>query len=164
MGRQRRPRVDAAEPATDGMAAILVAAGGSIETGVRVASRADLPTADIVMFDLPPGAVADILGESLPNRIRCAYKTFRYGPGAYKVGLAVAEGVPWLNDLCRAAGTVHVCGSYDEVVAAERATTEGRMPTRPFVIVAQQYLMDPGRSAGDVHPLYAYAHVPWLLA
>jgi phytoene dehydrogenase-like protein len=41
-------------PPTTGMASILVAAGGSIETGVRVASRADLPTADIVMFDLPP--------------------------------------------------------------------------------------------------------------
>jgi hypothetical protein len=41
------------------------------------------------------------------------------------------------------------------------------MPTRPLVIVAQRYLMDPGRSAGDVHPLYADAHVPtcpWLLA
>jgi phytoene dehydrogenase-like protein len=34
------------------------------------------------------------------------------------------------------------------------------MPERPFVLVCQQYLADPSRSAGDVHPLYAYAHVP----
>jgi phytoene dehydrogenase-like protein len=34
------------------------------------------------------------------------------------------------------------------------------MPERPFVLVGQQYLADPGRSVGDVHPLYAYAHVP----
>jgi phytoene dehydrogenase-like protein len=72
----------------------------------------------------------------------------------------VAGGVPCLNEFCRAAGTVHVCGSFDEVVAAERATAAGRMPERPFVLVAQQYLMDPGRSVGDVHPVYAYAHVP----
>jgi len=26
--------------------------------------------------------------------------------------------------------------------------------------VAQQYLADPGRSSGDVHPVWAYAHVP----
>ena len=34
------------------------------------------------------------------------------------------------------------------------------MPERPFVLVGQQYLADPGRSVGDVHPVWAYAHVP----
>jgi len=34
------------------------------------------------------------------------------------------------------------------------------MPARPFVLVAQQYLADPSRSAGDVHPIWVYAHVP----
>jgi phytoene dehydrogenase-like protein len=144
----------------DSLASILLSMGGSMETGHRVTCRKDLPPADIVIFDLSPGAVADILGDALPSRIQRAYRKFRYGAAAYKVDLAVAEGVPWLNEFCRAAGTVHVCGSFDEVVAAERATTDGRMPERPFVLVAQQYLMDPGRSAGDVHPLYTYAHVP----
>jgi len=45
-------------------------------------------------------------------------------------------------------------------VAAERETNSGRMPDRPFVLLGQQYLADPTRSAGNVHPLYAYAHVP----
>ena len=34
------------------------------------------------------------------------------------------------------------------------------MPERPCVLVAQQYLADPSRSSGDVHPIWAYAHVP----
>ncbi|HEY5053065.1 MAG TPA: FAD-dependent oxidoreductase, partial [Solirubrobacterales bacterium] len=34
------------------------------------------------------------------------------------------------------------------------------MPARPFVLVGQQYLADPSRSQGDVHPIWAYAHVP----
>jgi phytoene dehydrogenase-like protein len=34
------------------------------------------------------------------------------------------------------------------------------MPERPFVLVGQQYLADPGRSVGNVHPLWTYAHVP----
>ena len=34
------------------------------------------------------------------------------------------------------------------------------MPERPFVLVGQQYLADPTRSVGDVHPVWAYAHVP----
>ncbi len=45
-------------------------------------------------------------------------------------------------------------------MAAERETNSGRMPDRPFVLLGQQYLADPTRSAGNVHPLYAYAHVP----
>jgi phytoene dehydrogenase-like protein len=36
----------------------------------------------------------------------------------------------------------------------------GVLPQEPFVLVGQQYLADPGRSAGDVHPVWAYAHVP----
>ena len=34
------------------------------------------------------------------------------------------------------------------------------MPARPMVLVSQQYLADPSRSNGDVHPVWAYAHVP----
>jgi phytoene dehydrogenase-like protein len=34
------------------------------------------------------------------------------------------------------------------------------MPERPFVLVGQQYLADPTRSAGPIHPLWTYAHVP----
>ena len=34
------------------------------------------------------------------------------------------------------------------------------MPERPYVLVAQQYLADPSRSNGDIHPVWAYAHVP----
>jgi phytoene dehydrogenase-like protein len=34
------------------------------------------------------------------------------------------------------------------------------MPPRPFVLVGQQHVADPTRSVGDVHPVWAYAHVP----
>ena len=51
-------------------------------------------------------------------------------------------------------------GPFEELVAAERDINRGRMPARPFVLVAQQYLADPERSAGDLHPVWAYAHVP----
>jgi phytoene dehydrogenase-like protein len=70
------------------------------------------------------------------------------------------QGVPWAHGETRLAGTVHVGGTDAEIAAAERLTTTGRMPDRPFVLVCQQYLADPTRSNGDVHPLYAYAHVP----
>ena len=144
----------------EALAAAVTEHGGRIETGVRVTSLADLPDADIVVLDLAPAAVADIAGERLPPRVERAYRRYRHGPAAFKLDLAVQEGVPWRNEVCRRAGTVHVAGSFEELAAAERDINRGRMPERPFVLVAQQYLADPERSAGDVHPVWAYAHVP----
>jgi len=111
-------------------------------------------------FDTTPTALAAIAGPRLPARTRRAYDRWRYGPAAHKVDLAVEGGVPWVADACRRAGTVHVGGTLEEIVAAEAAVWSGRMPERPFVLVAQQYLADPSRSVGDTHPVWAYAHVP----
>ena len=109
---------------------VLTGLGAKIETGRCVQSLSDLPAADVVMLDLSPGAVADIAGDALPSRVRRAYRRFRFGPAAFKIDLAVERGVPWTNEHCRAAGTVHVCGELDEVVAAERAThAGGRCPS-----------------------------------
>jgi len=145
---------------TDALAAVLIEQGGKIETGVRVTSLSEIEQADAVVFDLAPGAIADLAGDRLPRRVERAYRRYRHGPGAFKVDLAVEGGVPWSNEACRRAGTVHAGGSFEEIVAAEREINRERMPERPFVLVSQQYLADPGRSSGDVHPLWAYAHVP----
>ena len=97
---------------------------------------------------------------SLPARVARAYRRYRHGPGAFKVDLAVEGGVPWTNEAARRAGTVHASGSFAEIVAGEREINRGRMPERPFVLVCQQSLADPTRARDDVHPVWAYAHVP----
>jgi phytoene dehydrogenase-like protein len=145
---------------TEAMAALLLELGGKIETGVRVRSVSDLPPVDVTVYDLVPTAVADILGDRLPPRIAAAYRRFRHGPGAFKVDFAVEGGVPWTAEAARRAGTVHLGGTSAEVAATERQIHAGRMPRRPFVVVGQQYLADPQRSVGDVHPVWTYAHVP----
>ncbi len=144
----------------DVMERTLLELGGRIETGVRVSSFADLPSADVTMFDLDPRAVAAICADRLPNRVLRELRRFRHGPGAFKVDFAVREGIPWTNPDARRSGTVHLGGDFAEVAATERTIQQGRMPERPFVLVGQQYLADPGRSVGDVHPVWAYAHVP----
>lgn len=144
----------------DALAAVIRENGGTIETGVHVTSLADLPQADAVALDLAPSIVADVAGDRLPRRVGRAYRRYRHGPGAFKLDLAVEEGVPWANEACRRAGTVHLAGPYEELAAAERDINRGRMPERPFVLISQQYLADPDRSAGNVHPVWAYAHVP----
>jgi phytoene dehydrogenase-like protein len=145
---------------TDALASVLRERGGTIETGRRVRTLDELGDADVVAFDLAPGAVAEIAGERLPARVARSYRRYRHGPGAFKIDLAVEGGVPWTNDDCRRAGTVHVAGTFEEIAIAERAINHGSMPERPFVLVGQQYLADPGRSQGDLHPIWIYAHVP----
>jgi phytoene dehydrogenase-like protein len=142
------------------LAALLAEAGGTVETGRPVRAAADLPRADVVMLDVSPRAAADLLGPRLPARVRRALTRWRYGPGAYKLDLAVRDGIPWEYPEARRAGTVHLGGTLEEISAAERSIWRGRLPRLPFVLVGQQYLADPGRSVGDTHPVWAYAHVP----
>jgi phytoene dehydrogenase-like protein len=145
---------------TDALASVLLEHGGKIETGRRVASFGEVEGADVVAFDLAPGAVAEVMRGRLPARVARAYRRYRHGPGAFKLDLAVEGGVPWTSEPCRRAGTVHVAGDFEELVAAEAAINRGEMPERPFMLVGQQYLADPGRSKGDLHPVWIYAHVP----
>lgn len=143
------------------MASVLRAHGGTIHTGVRVTGHRQLPPADVTLLDLDPGQVVALYGDRLPVRVRLAYRRFRRAPGVFKLDLAVEGGVPWRNEHARRAGTVHLGGPFAEVARAERDVVAGRMPERPFVLVGQQYLADPSRSAGDIHPVYTYAHVPY---
>lgn len=145
---------------TDALAGLLTSLGGTIETGVTVQRLSDLPRARVALFDVAPAAMLRIAGDAMPDRVRAAYRRYRHGPAAFKVDLAVEGGVPWTSEPARRAGTVHVGGTLEEVADAGREVHAGRMPERPFVLVAQQYLADPSRSAGDVHPVWAYAHVP----
>ena len=144
----------------EALGAVVRERGGRIETGRPVRSLDELPAVDAVVLDLAPGAVADVAGARLPGRVARAYRRYKHGPGAFKVDLAVEGGVPWADEVSRRAGSVHVIGSFEEIVVSEREINRGRMPERPFVLVGQQYLADPSRSQGNVHPVWSYAHVP----
>ncbi|WP_211262240.1 phytoene desaturase family protein [Nitriliruptor alkaliphilus] len=144
----------------ESMASYLRELGGQIHTGVRVTSLRDLPPTRVALLDVGPRALAEIAGDALPEPIRRRNARWRYGPGAFKVDYAVRGGVPWAAEAARRSGTVHVIGSFAELVEAEQLVHDGVMPERPFVLAAQQHLMDPDRAVGDVVPFWAYAHVP----
>lgn len=145
---------------TNAMAAYLESLGGVIVTGHRIDTFDEVADATVRVFDVTPSAMADIAGDRLPPRVRRAYRRFRHGPAAFKVDLAIRGGIPWSAETARAAGTLHLGGTLSQIAAAEAEVCAGRMPERPFVLVGQQYLADPSRSVGDVHPVWAYAHVP----
>lgn len=142
------------------LTSLLRSLGGTVETGVDVRSLAELPPHRVALLDVTPRALLGLAGDALPPAARRAFARFRHGPAAFKVDLAVEGGVPWSAEPARRAGTVHVGGTLEQVARAEADVHAGRMPAEPFVLVAQQHLADPSRSAGDVHPVWAYCHVP----
>jgi phytoene dehydrogenase-like protein len=144
----------------DALVAYLRSLGGTVETGRRITALADLPPARVVLFDLTPRQVVAIAGDRLERRARRRLTRFRYGPGSFKIDYALDGPVPWQNEACGRAGSVHVGGTLDEVVAAERDVARGRHPARPFVLTSQPSRFDPTRAPAGKHTFWAYCHVP----
>ncbi len=145
---------------TDALVATINDHGGSVECGRPVRRFADLPAARAVLFDLSPGQVEAICGDRFADRYRRRLRRFRHGPGAYKIDYALSGPMPWTAEACRRAGTVHLGGTLAEIADAEATVAQNRYPERPFVLVAQQTLADPGRAPAGHHTLWAYTHVP----
>ncbi len=144
----------------DALASYLRALGGEIRTGHYVRSLADLPPATAALFDVTPRQLVRIAGDRLPANYRQRLSRYRHGPGVCKVDFAVDGPIPWRAAACLRAGTVHVGGTLAEIAAAERAAWQNAHPERPFLILGQQSLFDPGRAPDGKHTVWAYCHVP----
>jgi phytoene dehydrogenase-like protein len=145
---------------TDALAGALTVAGGSIETGRWVRSLAELPSARAVLLDVSPRTLAQLAGDRLPGRYRAALRRFRYGPGVCKVDFALSGSVPWTNEACRRAGTLHLGGPFEQVAAAEAEVAAGKHPRDPYVLVVQPGVADPSRAPAGRQTLWTYCHVP----
>jgi phytoene dehydrogenase-like protein len=142
------------------LAGFVRAAGGRIETGVRVRALADLPPARIYLFDTSPAQLAAIAEPVLPARYVQRLRRYRYGPGVFKLDWALDGPIPWRDPRCLEASTVHVGGTLEQIAAAEAAVWRGEHPDQPFVMVCQQSQFDPARAPAGKHTGYAYCHVP----
>ncbi len=135
-------------------------AGGSVETGFHVRQFRELPPAKVVLFDTAPGHLAEIAEDHLPGDFRRRLRRYRHGAGVFKIDFALSGPIPWTNPDCSRAGTVHLGGSLDEIVRAEREVAEGRHPEQPFVLAAQPSQFDPTRAPEGKQTFWAYCHVP----
>jgi phytoene dehydrogenase-like protein len=145
---------------TDALADALIAAGGSIQTGRWVRSLSELPSASTVLLDVSPRTLALLAGDRLPVRYRAALRRFRYGPGVCKVDFALSGPVPWTNQDCRRAGTLHLGGPFEQIAAAEAEVAAGKHPQDPYVLVVQPGVADPSRAPAGRQTLWTYCHVP----
>ncbi|HEY6296339.1 MAG TPA: NAD(P)/FAD-dependent oxidoreductase [Streptosporangiaceae bacterium] len=145
---------------TDAMAQAVVEAGGTIETGHWVRSLAELPPARVTLLDVSPSALINLAGDRLPSRYRAALRRYRYGAGVCKVDFALSGPVPWTNEDCRQAGTLHLGGTFEQVAAAEAEVAAGKHPEHPYVLVVQPGVADPSRAPAGRQTLWTYCHVP----
>jgi phytoene dehydrogenase-like protein len=134
--------------------------GGEIRTGWEVTSLEELPPSKTVFFDVTPRQLVRIAGDHLPPRYRGQLERYRYGPGVFKVDWALDGPIPWKAGACAGAATVHLGGSLEELVSAERAVWEGKHPEKPYVLLVQQSPFDPSRAPQGKHTAWAYCHVP----
>ena len=144
----------------DGLISVLRSLGGEIVTTRPVEALEDLPEGAIKLLSVTPRQLLELAGDELPPRYRRRLSRYRYGPGAFKLDWALSDPIPWTAADCSRAGTVHVGGTFDEISEAERQAWVGRIPERPFVLLAQQSLFDPSRAPEGKHTGWAYCHVP----
>ena len=144
----------------DAMARCFNDLGGEIVTGWRVQHIDELPNAKAYLFDTSPHALAKIAASRLPGAFCDRLTAYRFGPGAFKLDLALSDPIPWTAQECRLACTVHVCGGADEIVASEAAAWNDQPTDKPFVLVVQPTVFDPTRAPEGKHTCWAYCHVP----
>jgi phytoene dehydrogenase-like protein len=145
---------------TGALASHLRELGGRIETGRRIRSLHELPDSRVVLFDTSPDQLADMGASLLPASYVRRLRRYRYGPGVFKLDLALDGPIPWRDPRCLDASTVHLGGTLEEIADAEAAVWRGTHPERPFVLVVQQSQFDPSRAPAGKHTGYAYCHVP----
>lgn len=144
----------------DSLASYVRSHGGEISTGHPVASLRELPQASAYLLDVAPWNVAALAGERLPQSYVRRLERWPHGPAVFKIDYALAGPVPWRDEACRRAGTVHVGASYAEIATALEDATQGRVPAAPFLITAQQSLFDGTRAPAGKHTFWVYGHVP----
>jgi phytoene dehydrogenase-like protein len=142
------------------MRALLESLGGEVVTGREIRSLRELPDASAVLFDVAPRRLVEICGDELPPRYRRALGRYRYGPGVFKLDYALSGPVPWRAPECARAGTIHLGGTFEEIAASELQVSRGSHPQRPYVLIAQQSVVDTTRAPAGKHTLWAYCHVP----
>jgi len=135
--------------------------GGDIEVNRRVENLNDLPKSHAILLDVSVWEFLRIASGQMPSAYRRRLESFRHGPGIFKIDYALSEPIPWKAEACRHAGTIHLGGTIDEIAVAERDVARGKIPERPFTLVAQQSVFDKTRAPRGQHTLWAYCHVPF---
>ncbi|TMI86234.1 MAG: NAD(P)/FAD-dependent oxidoreductase [Bacteroidetes bacterium] len=144
----------------DALGSYFSSLGGTIETDFYVRSLSQLPSSQLVLFDVTPRQLLQIAGHKFSSIYKWQLRRYRYGMGVFKIDWALDQPIPFAVEACGQAGTLHLGNTAEEIIASEQLTSEGKHPEKPFVLLAQQSLFDPSRAPTGKHTAWAYCHVP----
>lgn len=142
------------------LASYFVSLGGIIETNFYVRSLSQLPSSHAVLFDVTPRQLLSIAGRQFSSLYKWQLNRYRYGMGVFKIDWALDGPIPFTAPECRQAGTVHLGSTLEDIAASEQLTAKGKLPDKPFVLLAQQSLFDSSRAPEEKQTAWAYCHVP----
>ncbi|HEY4206928.1 MAG TPA: NAD(P)/FAD-dependent oxidoreductase [Puia sp.] len=142
------------------LASYFVSLGGKMQTNFEVKSLDQLPSSRAVLLDLTPRQLLQIGGHRWSSVYQTQLSRYRYGMGVFKIDWALDGAIPFTAEECRMAGTVHIGGKLEEIVASERTIWDGGHPEKPYILLAQQSLFDATRAPEGKQVAWAYCHVP----
>ncbi len=142
------------------LASYFTSTGGKIETGRYITSIKQLPSARAILLDVTPRQMIQIARERFSSGYLSQLQRYKYGMGVFKMDFALDGPVPWKAEEVSRAGTIHLGSTFREIALSEKETWQGRHPEKPYVLVAQQSVIDASRAPQGKHTLWAYCHVP----
>lgn len=134
---------------------------GGRAAGVEVAGT-PMRARHAILADVDAGVLyRRLVGlDALPSRFVSALGGFQRGWATVKVDWAIHTRIPWRDPAVAGAGTVHLADSVGELAVTSAEINDGRLPTRPFVILGQMTTTDSTRSPAGTESAWAYTHVP----
>jgi phytoene dehydrogenase-like protein len=160
-----------AQALSDALVSYLRSRGGELRTRARV-ERITSASGRVTGVQLEGGetlAAPVVIATVMPRALlkmaeltawyRAALSHYRPGAATMKLDWALDGPIPWRNEQARVAGTVHVGGAEDELLATV-AASQRELPERPFLLLGQQSLADPSRAPEGKHTAWAYTHGP----
>ncbi len=149
-----------AQQLANALASCFKSLGGEIQTGNMITSLNQLPHSRIVLLDVTPAQLLSIAGDAFSFLYKWQLKKYQYGAGVFKVDWALSQSIPFTNASCRAATTVHIGGSMEEIYASELNVSKNKHNDKPFVLLVQPGIIDASRAPEGKPTAWAYCHVP----
>ncbi|MGN6530570.1 MAG: phytoene desaturase family protein, partial [Ginsengibacter sp.] len=149
-----------AQQITKALAAYFKDKGGEIQTGHRITSLHQLPSSQVVLLNVTPAQLLSIAGEQFSDLYKWQLSNYQYGEGVFKIDWALSQPVPFTNEKCRKATTVHLGGSFDEIYQSEYVVSKKRVSDKPFVLLVQPGVVDDSRAPEGKQTARAYCHFP----
>ena len=137
-----------------------ISIGGQVQTGNYISNLSQLPSAHAVMFDITPKQLLQIAGHKFSPIYKWQLERYRYGSGVFKMDWALDGSIPFTNDNCRKAETVHIGNTFEEIADAEGRTFKGQIVDKPFVLLAQPSIADSTRAPEGKQSVWGYCHAP----